>query len=73
MAKVETGTEDLLAENQDGVGIITLNRPEARNAMSGEMNAALSHQPISQKNIAFIEGVVSLKGTPWAKKVAPQP
>lgn len=42
MAKVETGTEDLLAENQDGVGIITLNRPEARNAMSGEMNAALS-------------------------------
>jgi 2-(1,2-epoxy-1,2-dihydrophenyl)acetyl-CoA isomerase len=42
MASVETGTEDLLAENQDGVGIITLNRPEARNAMSGEMNAALS-------------------------------
>ena len=42
MVRVETGTEDLLAENQDGVGIITLNRPEARNAMSGEMNAALS-------------------------------
>lgn len=38
---METGTNDLLAELQDGVAILTLNRPEARNAMSGEMNAAL--------------------------------
>lgn len=39
--QLETGTNDLLAEIQDGVGILTLNRPEARNAMTGEMNAAL--------------------------------
>jgi len=38
---METGTNDLLAELIDGVAVLTLNRPEARNAMSGEMNAAL--------------------------------
>lgn len=41
MSKVNTGTDDLLATIEDGVAVITLNRPEARNAMSGEMNAAL--------------------------------
>lgn len=40
-SKVDTGTDDLLATIEDGVAVITLNRPEARNAMSGEMNAAL--------------------------------
>lgn len=41
MAGIDTGTEDLLATLDDGVAVITLNRPAARNAMSGEMNAAL--------------------------------
>jgi 2-(1,2-epoxy-1,2-dihydrophenyl)acetyl-CoA isomerase len=41
MSMVDTGTDDLLATIEGGVGVITLNRPEARNAMSGEMNAAL--------------------------------
>ena len=41
MTKIDTRTEDLLATIEDGVAVITLNRPEARNAMSGEMNAAL--------------------------------
>ena len=42
MTQVNTGTEDLLAEINEGVGLITLNRPEARNAMSGAMNTALA-------------------------------
>ena len=44
MAKdtIDTGTEDLLAHEEDGVVVITLNRPQARNAMSGEMNQALA-------------------------------
>ena len=42
MAQINTGTDDLLADVTDGVGVITLNRPEARNAMSGAMNTALA-------------------------------
>lgn len=41
MADLDTGTDDLQATLDDGIAVITLNRPEARNAMSGEMNAAL--------------------------------
>ncbi len=43
MAKeaIETGTEDTLAYEDDGIVVITLNRPQARNAMSGDMNAGL--------------------------------
>ena len=40
--KIETGTDDLLARVEDGVAVLTLNRPEARNAMSGPMNQALA-------------------------------
>ena len=39
---IETNTADLLAYEEDGVVVITLNRPQARNAMSGEMNAGLA-------------------------------
>ena len=41
---VNTGTDDLLTELDDGVLTLTMNRPEARNAMSGEMTAAMSEQ-----------------------------
>ena len=41
MASIVTGTDDLLATQEKGVAVITLNRPEARNAMSGSMNDAL--------------------------------
>jgi 2-(1,2-epoxy-1,2-dihydrophenyl)acetyl-CoA isomerase len=44
MSAVETGTEDLLADLDNGVLTLTMNRPEARNAMSGAMTTALSSQ-----------------------------
>jgi len=44
MADIDTGTTDLLANLDAGVLTLTMNRPEARNAMSGEMNAALGQQ-----------------------------
>ena len=39
--KIETGTDDLRAEIADGVAILTMNRPERRNALSGEMLTAM--------------------------------
>ena len=44
MAKLDTRTEDLLADLDDGVLTLTLNRPQARNAMSEAMNQALGQQ-----------------------------
>jgi len=41
MTTIDTGTDDLLATVEDGVAVLTMNRPERRNAMSGEMNQAL--------------------------------
>ena len=38
---IETGSEHLLAYEEDGVAVLTLNRPEARNAMTDGMNAGL--------------------------------
>ena len=43
-SNIDTGTEDLLASLDEGVLTLTLNRPQARNAMSGEMTAALAQQ-----------------------------
>jgi len=39
---LDTGTKDLLAHVDDGVAVITMNRPERRNAMSGGMLTAMS-------------------------------
>jgi 2-(1,2-epoxy-1,2-dihydrophenyl)acetyl-CoA isomerase len=41
---IETGTTDLLATLDSGVLTLTLNRPDARNAMSRAMNEALQRQ-----------------------------
>ena len=41
---ISTGTDDLLAGLDNGVLTLTLNRPDARNAMSGAMTAALAAQ-----------------------------
>ena len=35
--EIKTGTEHLLAHIEDGVATLTMNRPERRNALSGEM------------------------------------
>ena len=40
--ELDLGTEDCLAYVEDNVAVITLNRPEARNAMSGGMNQGLA-------------------------------
>lgn len=44
MTTIDTGTDHLLATLDDGILTLTLNRPEARNAMSGAMTAALADQ-----------------------------
>src|SRR4051812_26697114 len=42
MAAIETATTDLLARVDDGVAILTMNRPERRNALSPAMLDALA-------------------------------
>ena len=44
MQTIDTGTQDLLANLDAGVLTLTMNRPEARNAMSRAMVAALAEQ-----------------------------
>jgi len=39
--EIDTGTDQLLCRIEDGVAVITLNRPEARNALSNELTPAL--------------------------------
>ncbi len=60
MAKqdIDTGTEDILAHEEDGVVVITLNRPEARNAMSGEMNAGLEQTLDYAERSADVRAIV---------------
>src|SRR5262245_57529724 len=42
--EIDTGTTELLCAVRDGVALITLNRPEARNAMSDKLTPALRVQ-----------------------------
>ena len=41
MTAIDTGTEDLRAEIDSGVAVITMNRPDRRNAFSQAMMSAL--------------------------------
>ena len=43
MRDIDTGTAQVLCRVEDGVATITMNRPEARNALSPEMGAGLRH------------------------------
>ena len=42
MTEIETGTDHLLARIEDGVAVLTMNRPERRNALSEQMITALA-------------------------------
>ncbi len=44
MTEIDTGTADLLAEEADGILVLTMNRPERRNALSREMLGAMADQ-----------------------------
>ena len=39
--RLDTGTDELLAEIRQGVAVITLNRPTASNALSDQLTPAL--------------------------------
>jgi len=55
---IDTNTPDLLAHEEDGVAVITLNRPQARNAMSGEMNAGLAAALDYAERAASVRAIV---------------
>jgi len=42
MTDIDTGTDDLLARVEDGVAVVTMNRPDRRNALSRAMLDALA-------------------------------
>jgi 2-(1,2-epoxy-1,2-dihydrophenyl)acetyl-CoA isomerase len=61
MTALDTGTEDLLAEVDDGVAVITMNRPSRRNAFSDEMLAALG-RVLAEVEVSNEVGCVVLTG-----------
>jgi len=58
---IDTGTEDLLAEVDEGVAVITLNRPERRNAFSATMLRALG-QVLARAETDSAVGALLLTG-----------
>ena len=61
MTQLDTGTDDLLAEIDDGVAILTMNRPERRNAMSEPMIVAME-RILAEVEIDDSVGCVVLTG-----------
>lgn len=61
MTDIETGTGDLLARIEDGVAVVTMNRPEARNALSPAMMAGLA-QVLAELEVDDRVGAVLLTG-----------
>ncbi|MBL8382771.1 MAG: enoyl-CoA hydratase/isomerase family protein [Burkholderiales bacterium] len=55
---LDTGTHDLLASLDDGVLTLTMNRPEARNAMSRAMIEALAAQLAAAETDAAVRAIV---------------
>jgi len=61
MTEIDTGTNDLVGRIDQGVGVLTMNRPERRNAMSGAMTAALA-RALGQFEVDDEVGCVVLTG-----------
>jgi 2-(1,2-epoxy-1,2-dihydrophenyl)acetyl-CoA isomerase len=62
---LDTGTEDLLATIDDGVAVLTLNRPKRRNAFSGAMVNALGRM-LAQLETDDAVGAIVLTGAEGA-------
>lgn len=58
---IETGTDHLLARVEDRVAVLTMNRPERRNALSGEMLQGLE-RALDEADRASDVGAVVLTG-----------
>lgn len=58
---LDTGTEDLLAHVEDRVAVLTMNRPDRRNALSGAMLAGLA-SVLAEVELASDVGCVVLTG-----------
>ena len=65
MTAIDTGTEDLRAEIDDGVAVLTMNRPERRNALSGDMISAMA-SVLAQVEADEAVGCVVLTGAAGA-------
>ena len=61
MSDIETGTEQLLARVEDGVAVLTMNRPDRRNALSDQMIGALA-TTLAQVEADDAVGAVVLTG-----------
>jgi 2-(1,2-epoxy-1,2-dihydrophenyl)acetyl-CoA isomerase len=61
MTALDTGTEDLRAEIDDGVAVITMNRPDRRNAFSEPMMSAMA-EVLAQVEADDAVGCVVLTG-----------
>jgi 2-(1,2-epoxy-1,2-dihydrophenyl)acetyl-CoA isomerase len=66
MTTLDTGTEDLRAEIDDGVAVITMNRPDRRNALSQAMLSALG-AVLAQVESDEAVGAVVLTGAGGAR------
>ena len=65
MTAIDTGTEDLRAEIDDGVAVLTMNRPERRNALSVDMISAMA-SVLAQVEADEAVGCVVLTGAAGA-------
>jgi 2-(1,2-epoxy-1,2-dihydrophenyl)acetyl-CoA isomerase len=61
MSDIDTGTDDLLGRIEDGVAVLTLNRPERRNAFSPAMVTALG-RVLADLEVDDAVGAVVLTG-----------